>query len=174
MDDDRLSEALSRLRRGDAAAFEQIYTGLSTPLFTVILRITRDRELSEDILQEVFLKLYRSPPGPDIAKPRAYLFQSARNLALDALRRRTGTLDLDSLPDELPHPAQDGTDLRLDLERAFAALTREERELTSLHLNGGLTFREIARITGTPLGTVLWRYRKAIEKLRILLNGGSV
>ena len=38
----------------------------------------------------------------------------------------------------------------------------------------GLTFRELARITGTPLGTVLWRYRKAIEKLRILLNGGSV
>lgn len=173
MDDDRLREALSLLRRGDAAAFEQIYAELSTPLFTVILRVTRDRELSEDILQEVFLKLYRSPPGPDITRPRAYLFQSARNLALDALRRRTDTLDLDSLP-ELPHPIGDGTDQRLDLERAFAALSCEERELVSLHLNGGLTFREITRITGTPLGTVLWRYRRAIEKLRILLNGGSL
>ena len=172
MNDDRLREALSLLRRGDAAAFEQIYAELSTPLFTVLLRITRDRELSEDLLQEVFLKLYRSPPGPDVAKPRAYLFQSARNLALDALRRRSDTLDLEQISD-LPQPAEDLT-RRLDLERAFAALAREERELVSLHLNGGLTFRELARITGTPLGTVLWRYRKAIGKLRILLNGGSL
>lgn len=172
MNDDRLKEALSLLRRGDAAAFEEIYAELSAPLFTVILRITRDRELSEDLLQEIFLKLYRSPPGPDIKKPRAYLFQSARNLALDELRRRTDTLDLDQLPD-LPQPEED-TALRLDLERAFAALAQEERELVVLHLNGGLKFRELARITGTSLGTVLWRYRRAIEKLRALLNGGSL
>lgn len=173
MNDDRLREALAQLRAGGAAAFEQIYTELSAPIFTVILRITGDREASEDILQEVFLKLYRSPPGPEVRKPRAYLFQSARNLALDALRRRPREANLDDLPD-LPQPGPEDPALRLDLERAFAALTPEERELVSLHLNGGLTFREIARITGTPLGTVLWRYRKTIDKLRILLNGGRL
>lgn len=173
MNDDQLQEAFARLRRGDTAAFEQIYTKLSAPLFTVALRITGDREASEDILQEVFLKLYRSPPGPEVKKPRAYLFQSARNLALDELRRRPGAVDLDSLP-ELPHPAGEVADQRLDLERAFTQLTPEERELTSLHLNGGLKFRELARITGAPLGTVVWRYRRAIDKLRILLNGGSL
>lgn len=173
MNDDRLREALAQLRSGSAAAFEQIYTELSAPIFTVILRITGDREASEDILQEVFFKLYRAPPGPEIRKPRAYLFRSARNLALDALRRRPREENLDSLPD-LPQPDQEDPSRRLDLERAFAALAPEERGLVSLHLNGGLTFREIARITGTPLGTVLWRYRRAIEKLRILLNGGSV
>lgn len=173
MDDDRLREALARLRSGSVAAFEQIYTELSAPLFTVILRLTGDREASEDLMQEVFLKLYRAPPGPEVRKPRAYLFQSARNLALDALRRRPREETLDVLPD-LPHPDPPDPSQRLDLERAFAALAPQERELASLHLNGGLTFREIARITGTPLGTVLWRYRRAIEKLRILLNGGSV
>lgn len=173
MNDDRLRSALVLLRQGDLAAFEEIYTQLSTPLFTVILRITRDRELSEDILQEVFLKLYQSPPGPDVKKPRAYLFQTARNLALDALRRRPGEVDLDELSD-LPQPGIGDPAQRLDLERAFAALSPEERQLVSLHLNGGLKFRELARITGAPLGTVLWRYRKAIEKLRRLLNGGSL
>lgn len=173
MEDDRLAEALTRLRSGDAPAFEQIYTELSAPLFTVILRITGDREASEDILQEVFLKLYRAPPGPEVRKPRAYLFQCARNLALDALRRRPREVALDSLPD-LPQPGPEDTSQRLDLERAFAALAPEERELVSLHLNGGLKFRELARITGAPLGTVLWRYRRAIEKLRAHLNGGSL
>lgn len=173
MNDDRLREALARLRGGSAAAFEQIYTELSTPLFTVILRITGDREASEDILQEVLFKLYRAPPGPEVRKPRAYLFQSARNLALDALRRRPREEDLDSLSD-LPQPGLPDPGQRLDLERAFAALDPRERDLVSLHLNGELTFREIAQITGTPLGTVLWRYRRAIEKLRVLLNGGSL
>lgn len=172
MHDDRLREALARLCSGDASAFEQIYTELSAPLFTVILRITGDREASEDILQEVFLKLYRAPPGPEVKKPRAYLFQSARNLALDELRRRPREVDIDALPD-LPQPGPDPAQ-RLDLERAFAALAPGERELVSLHLNGGLKFRELAQVTGAPLGTVLWRYRKAIDKLRILLNGGSV
>lgn len=173
MNDDRLRSALVLLRQGDLAAFEEIYTQLSAPLFTVILRITRDRGLSEDILQEVFLKLYQSPPGPDVKKPRAYLFQTARNLALDALRRHPGEVDLDELSD-LPQPGIGDSAQRLDLERAFAALSPEERQLVSLHLNGGLKFRELARITGAPLGTVLWRYRKAIEKLRRLLNGGSL
>lgn len=173
MNDTQLREALALLRQGDPAAFEQIYTQLSAPLFTVILRITRDRELSEDILQEVFFKLYRSPPGPSVQKPRAYLFQTARNLALDALRRRPGDASLDELPD-LPQPAPFDPGQRLDLERAFAALSLEERQLTALHLNGGLKFREIAQMTGVPLGTVLWRYRKAVDKLRTLLNGGSL
>ena len=97
MNDDQLRSALTLLRRGELDAFEQIYTELSTPLFTVILRITQDRALSEDILQEVFLKLYQSPPGPEVRKPRAYLFQTARNLALDALRRRPSEADVDEL-----------------------------------------------------------------------------
>lgn len=172
MNDDRLGSALVLLRQGDLAAFEQIYTQLSAPLFTVILRITQDRALSEDILQEVFLKLYQSPPGPDVKNPRAYLFQTARNLALDVLRR-PGEAALDELSD-LPQPGMEDPAQRLDLEQAFAALSLEERQLVSLHLNGGLKFRELAQLTGAPLGTVLWRYRKAIEKLRRLLNGGSL
>lgn len=173
MNDDQLRSALALLRRGESDAFEQIYTELSTPLFTVILRIIQDRALSEDILQEVFLKLYQSPPGLEVKKPRAYLFQTARNLALDALRRRPFEEDVDELSD-LPQPNMEDSARRLDLERAFAALSLEERQLVSLHLSGGLKFRELAQLTGVPLGTVLWRYRKAIEKLRILLNGGSL
>ena len=173
MNDAQLCAALASLRRGELTAFEEIYTQLNTPLFTVILRITRDRALAEDILQEVFLKLYQSPPGPDVKKPRAYLFQTARNLALDALRRRPRELDLDSLPD-LPQTGGSDPAQRLDLERALAALPLEERQLVVLHLNGGLKFRELALITGTPLGTVLWRYRKALAALRVLLNGGSL
>ena len=62
--------------------------------------------------------------------------------------------------------------LRLDVERALAALPVDAREMLALRINAGLKFREIADILGIPLGTALWRYQKAIGRLRELLSGG--
>ena len=169
MDDRTLQTCLEQLRSGDRQAFTAIYNELKTPVFTVLLRMTGDRLLSEDLLQEVFLRLYRQPPSAE--KPRAYVFRMARNLAIDALRQKQPHASLEEL--DLPaQPFDPG--LRVDLERAFARLTVTERQLVSLHLNGGLTFRQVADIVGKPLGTVLWQYQKAIGKLRDYLDGGSL
>ena len=173
MDDRTLTGLLERVGQGDLAAFERLYTEIKTPLYTVLLRVTRDAGLAEDLLQELFLKLFRSPPVPPPRKPRAYLFQLARHLALDGLKKQPHHADIDDYA-QFPDSSQTDSAARLDLERAFRALSPEERLLVSLHLNGGLKFREIAAILDRPLGTVLWRYRQAIGKLRILLDGGTV
>ena len=166
MTDEQLKQLLEALEAGEQGAFSAIYSELKTPVFTVLVRLTGDRALSEDLLQEVFLKLYRQPPRAE--KPRAYVFRMARNLAIDALRQKQPTEPLEELP------VQTDPDLKLDLERAFERLTVQERQLVALHLSAGLTFREVAAIVERPLGTVLWQYRKAIEKLRNLLDGGSL
>ncbi len=101
-----------------------------------------------------------------MAKPRAYLFQSARNLALDSLRKRRPALDIDQYP---PPMAETDPAERLDLERALQTLTDLERQIVALHLNGGLTFRQTAEIVQAPLGSVLWKYRRALDKLRAQL-----
>jgi RNA polymerase sigma-70 factor (ECF subfamily) len=98
-------------------------------MYTIVLRITQDKKLSEDILQEVFIILYQSPPKPPIKNPRAYIFQIAHNLAIDNVRK---------------------------------------------HINGKLKFREIADMMDIPLGTVLWKYQKAVGRLRSILSGGAV
>lgn len=175
MDDMELRGALEALRRGDRDRFEEIYRDMGTPVFTVILRITQDRALSEDVLQEVFVKLFRSPPGPEIRKPRAYLLQTARNLAIDALRRQPRHEDIE----DCRGLSRDGPPMgeeRLDLERALGALSLPERQIVVLHVNGDLRFREIAEMLHMPLGTVLWRYRRAIGALRAMLSedGGRV
>jgi RNA polymerase sigma-70 factor (ECF subfamily) len=166
MTDEQLKKQLQALETGDKTAFSAIYTELKTPVYTVLVRLTGDRALAEDLLQEVFLKLYRQPPRAE--KPRAYVFRMARNLAIDALRQRQPTESLEELS------VQTDSDLKLDLEQAISRLTVEERQLVALHLSAGLTFREVAAIVERPLGTVLWQYRRAIEKLRILLDGGSL
>lgn len=169
MDDLELNTLLERLRRGEKQAFSAIYDDLKTPVFTVLVRLTGDRMLSEDLLQEVFLKLYRQPPEAE--KPRAYVFRMARNLAIDALRQKQQQVGLEEL--EIPaRPYDPG--VKVDLERAIDQLSLAERQLVALHLSAGLTFREVAAIVERPLGTVLWQYQKAIGKLRNLLDGGSL
>ncbi|MCH5200996.1 MAG: sigma-70 family RNA polymerase sigma factor [Oscillospiraceae bacterium] len=168
MTDEELCAKLDQVREGDMTAFEEIYCELKTPVMTVAMRITGDRHAAEDVLQEVFVKLYQSPPDPRIKKPRAYIFRMARNLAIDGIRvQQPVSLDgyEDTLQSKDPDPAG-----RLDIEAALMSLPSEQRQTVSLHLNGGLKFREIADITETPLGTVLWRYRKAIKRLQDLLE----
>ena len=168
MTDAELQFELDRLRRGDAAAFESLYRELGTPVYTVLLRIVRDRFLAEDLFQDFFTALYQKPPAEDVRKPRAYLFQTARNLALDALRRRRETAPLEEAA--LRAAAPETGPETLDLAAAIDRLELSERQAVTLHLNAGLRFREIAAITGEPLGTVYARYRKAIEKLRAYME----
>ena len=168
MTDSELCAKLDAVREGDMTAFEEIYNDLKTPVMTVAVRITGDRHTAEDILQEVFVKLFQAPPSPQIKKPRAYIFRMARNLAVDGMRQRQ-PLSLEEHEDILQSSDPDVAG-RLDIEAAMLALSGEERQIAALHLNGGLKFREIAQLTKTPLGTVLWRYQKAIKRLQSLLE----
>ena len=163
MTDDQLRTALAALRGGDRAAFEDIYRGLSTPVYTVLLRMTRERQSAEDLLQETFLKLYRQPPGEEVRSPRAWIFRVARNLALDYLRAARPGVPLEGADRAAPERDHDA---RLDVEAALDRLSGEERALVTLHLNGGLKFRELAQVLDLPLGTVLRRYYAALDKLR--------
>lgn len=141
-------------------------------MYTIILRITQDQALSEDVLQEVFIKLFQSPPKPSVKKPRAYLFQMARNLAIDNVRRQVNLIEIEDI-DGLTDKSGDTVPMKMDIEAAMRRLPLTERQITSLHLNAAFKFREIAEILEIPLGTVLWRYQKSIQSLRNYLNGES-
>jgi len=168
--DGELRKKFDLIRRKDVKAFEEVYSDMKTPVFTVILRITRSRELSEDIFQELFVRLFTSPPGETVKKPRAYILQMAHNLAIDAVK---GQPRLADIADFENLSAREADEDAYDARQALAALPLKERRIVALHINGGLKFREIAGITGEPLGTVLWRYRKALDSLRKMLEGGS-
>ena len=170
MTDKELSGKLMKLKTGDKNAFEEIYHEISGTAYTVAYRITGDRHLSEDIIQEFFVKLYKKPPETPLEKPRAYLLRMVHNLTVDKLEKQH--INLDDCENMLPDKT-DTTDERIDLERAFEKLTKDERQLVALHLSGGFKFREIAEMMNIPTGTALWRYRKAINKLRNILNGGE-
>ena len=171
---DELTGLLESVRSGDKTAFTVLYENMKKPLFTIILHITRDFVLAEDILQELFLKIFLSPPE-NIKNPRAYMCKIAHNMAIDSIRKQKSDVELDDLESDGAgqHAWQPQEELaaKLDIENAVMALAERERMIVTLHLNGGLKFREVAKTLEIPLGTALWSYRKAIGQLRNILGG---
>jgi len=172
MSEAELKEAFSGVRGGDTEAFARVYAELKQPVYTVIRRIVQSRELAEDVTQDVFVKLFVSPPDPSVKNLRAWIFRMAHNGAIDALRKKQEA-DLDG---ELPDPEDEigRLALRMDMEAAIGSLPAPEREILSLRINGELGFREISSVAGMSVAAVYRKYRKAIHTLRELLSGGAL
>lgn len=163
------NECFSKVQNGDKDSFSQLYNELKQPVFTIVCRIVQSREAAEDITQEVFVKLYISPPDFPVRNPRAWIFQMARNLSIDALRKKQNVNI-----DDVQLAGDDDADrvvLKLDMESAIGKLSCLERQILTLHLNGDLNFNDIARIVELSLPAAYRKYRKALKTLRDLLNG---
>jgi len=173
MDKTQLQTKLISFFSGDRSSFEEIYNELKTPLYTIIFRITQNHSVAEELLHDVFIKLYGFSPDTPVKNPRAYIFKIARNLAIDEIRKSRQISDIDD-PGQLIYLPAENVVQKLDIERALKTLPLTESQILTLHINGGFKFREIADITDLPLGTVLWKYRSSLNKLRIILDGGAI
>ena len=165
-----LKESFARMQNGDSEAFACVYQELKQPVYTICYRITQSRETAEDITHDVFVKLFRSPPDTSVKNIRAWIFQMARNLSIDTLRKNARMAEQDghcSADD-----AYDHMHLRMDLEAALRKLPCDEREILTLHLNADLHFREISDIMGLSLPATYRKYRKALKTVQKELNGG--
>ena len=173
MDNQTLRAKLISVKEGDREAFEVIYKEFQRPIYTVILRMVRNSAVAEDIFQDFFVKLFQSPPVSATSNPRAYLFQMAHNLVIDFQRKQPQIAQMEEL-DTLAVTQVEQYAQRLDIQQALDTLADTERQIVLLHIYGGLKFREVAEIVALPLGTVLWKYQKALGKLKTMLEGGTL
>ena len=181
--DDLLME---RLAAGEGRALEQLYDRYHILVYSVALRIVRDQMLAEDIVQEVYLRLWRRPQSYDPTRGRflSWLMSVTRNRAIDEVRRISRRLRIeDRRPDapehvrstdrlDAPELAAAIGDERREVRAALASLPPAQRRVLELAYFEGLTQAEIAVRTETPLGTVKTRTRMAMNKLREQLGGG--
>lgn len=166
MNEKELGMLFCSFREGNNDAFSEIYNELKKPVFTIAYRITFVREIAEDITQELFLKLYTSPPDASVRNPRAWIFRMARNLAIDALRKKQCS-DIDEVT--LSFDDTERINTGIDIEKALSSLSLSEREIVSLHIDGGLGFREIGKALGISLTSAYRKYKSALNKLRRML-----
>jgi RNA polymerase sigma-70 factor (ECF subfamily) len=162
---------LGRLASGDTDALEEIWDRHAERLHGHALWVLRNRQDAEDVVQTVFVKL--AGMGVEllgIRRPAAYLFRMAHRETLDVLRRRRTRAEDHDPPDETLFDAGESDPERRAevamIERRIAALDAPQREALYLHLYGGLTFREVGKVTDVPTATAASRYRLAIERLK--------
>lgn len=185
-----LSQLLARAGLGDRAAFARLYERTSGHLFAVLLRIQRDRALAEDLLQEVYVAVWKAAASFDAARsqPLTWLTSIARNRAIDSLRRAQAQPKLESTtrddedddrPDAAEALADDGpgpldllgraSDAR-ELGHCMERLTPPQRQSVALAFFDGLSHAEVAEQLREPLGTVKSWVRRALMTLKTCLE----
>ena len=173
-------DLVARIAGGDQTAFEQLYEQSRSLLFTLVSRIVGNEGDAADLLQEVYLEVWRKASNYDHARgtPMAWLITLARSRAIDRVRalgsRGKGvTASLDDTPaSDLVASNADAMEIRAANERqalvgaALKALPPVQRQAIELAYYGGLTHVEISGRLNVPLGTIKTRIRLAMEKLR--------
>ena len=158
----------------DSHSLEELYHRTRTAVYGLVLSYLKHPQDAEDVTQDAFVRIWDTaasyrPQG----KPMAWLLTVARNLALMRLRERGKAQELaDEEWSALPARAPDATtEDRHVLRAALSLLSEQERQVVMLHGVTGLKHREIAQLLELPLATVLSKYRRALKKLNLLLEG---
>jgi RNA polymerase sigma-70 factor (ECF subfamily) len=175
-------ELVRRLREADGEALSQLYQRFGRPCYSLARRICADEGLAEDVVQEVFLTLWRDPARyePSRGGFATWLLTLIHHKAVDAVRRestlrRRMVAAPEAGEDWSPTPvpgADQAAMARVAAGQVRAALHRlppEQRQVLALAYFGGHTQREIAVLTGVPLGTVKSRMFTAVQRLRAML-----
>ena len=170
-----LDGLLLQVGRGDREAFARLYSLTRGAVYALALSLLHDGHEAQDVAQDAFVRVWECAPGyrPQ-GSPMAWLLTITRNLALTRLRQggRQTTLDEEAwnaIPADAPDVEPED---RAVLQEALARLGAEERRVVLLHA-AGLKHREIARLLGQPLSTVLSKYHRGLKKLRSLMKGES-
>jgi RNA polymerase sigma-70 factor, ECF subfamily len=177
---------MARFQKGRLRAFEILFARHRDGVFRFILRFTRNRETSEDLLQDVFLRVVAKKDSfQQRSKFTTWLYTIARNLCIDHLRkmrhRNAASLDqpcrpgsesevslMDRIDSKVVSPDKQAHEIRLreHIARAVEELRPEQREVFLMREESGLPFDEIAAIVDAPLNTVKSRMRYALQNLR--------
>lgn len=184
LDDEALARLMARVMRQDEAALAQLYEQLSSRVYAVALRITRQVACAEEVLQDTFWQVWRQAPRFDRERGSAvaWVMLMARSRALDAIRSRSrdpaqsGQQLLDDDEVTTDGGSADPMDLlqavRRDgaLHAQLAKLDPLRRQLIALAFFRGMTHDEIADHTGLPLGTVKSHFRRTLMALQTALG----
>ena len=162
---------IERIRSGDETAMADMYDRYSGIVYGVALRVLGNTTAAEDVLQEVFLQLWRNPQVFDANRGKlpAWLAVIARNRAIDHLRKRPPEDDIEDLPISTGVNLENEAALRLAIDKirgVLAQLPQDQRRALEMAFFEGMTHTEIAAKSGEPLGTIKTRIRTGLLVLR--------
>jgi RNA polymerase sigma-70 factor, ECF subfamily len=167
---------VARIRAGDQQAMSELYDRYAKVVYAVALRVLQDAGGAEDVLQDVFLQLWRNPDAFDASRGSlaAWLSVISRHRSIDRLRKRRPETDIEDCVIASGPDLRDETERTLVIEKVrvvMAEMNPDQRKVLELAFFQGLTHTEIAEKTGEPLGTVKTRIRSGLQQLRAKFAG---
>ncbi len=180
---EQLADLLARTALGDRRSFELLYQASAAHLYGLVLRIVRQKEIADEVLQESYVKIWNRAGdfNPDKAGAMTWMGVIARNQAIDTLRRGN------QQPNSIDDPVEDlhwladdnpGPDEQVHSERRSAAihhcldqLEGSQKQAVIMAFFNGLTHDELAARLQTPLGTVKSWIRRGLQRLKQCLDG---
>lgn len=174
----KLHDIFLKLRAGDTSQFELLYKNYKLLVYKIAFSILKNKEASEDVTQTVFTKIYslKKEKLPS-SKEATWLYAVTKNEAISYYRKEKPNIALEEVYD-----VSNETECRYiqdiiekeKYEKIIIGLSLKEKEIVSLKIIGELSFKEISRILNEPIGTVQWRYYKALNSLKLLLGNISM
>lgn len=166
----KLNAYAACMKNGDEQAFAAVYESTKKGVFSYIYSITGDYAVSEELMQDTYVKVKQNISSFKEVNFSAWIIQIARNLAYNHVKRASREICTD---DYAPFE-KSGYSMDEEGAPVFAAvrsaLRDEEAEIVILHVVGGYKHREIAEILKKPLGTVTWTYKNALAKLKAYIE----
>lgn len=170
MTDKAFEVCIRQMRAGEKEGLQTVYEEYNDMIYSAVYDILNNHQSAEDVASEYFIKLFKlSDTYRCGGGHRGWMLTVARNMAVDLMRKYKREVIVEEFED-LKQPCYPSPEEllvhKLTLEQALLTLEQEEREIINLKIMGELTFKEVAGILKKPIGTVAWRYQKAISKLK--------
>jgi RNA polymerase sigma-70 factor (ECF subfamily) len=175
-----LAELLAEVSRGDRQAFRKLYDRTSAKLFGVVLRIVRNRELADEVLQEAYVRIWQGASrfDPGSGRPMTWMISIARYAAIDTIRKRTDAKlkTADEYEDRVrniaaPDDQERDVMVQRELLRCLGQLAETQREAVLLAYCSGHSRDELAAHFAAPVPTVKTWLRRSLIALRHCLEG---
>jgi RNA polymerase sigma factor (sigma-70 family) len=171
------AELVMLLQQRNNQAFTYLYDNYSNALYGIVKQIVADKESANDVLQEVFINIWRKIESYDISKGRLFtwMLNIARNASIDKIRSKSYQNDLknQALPEDVSTLGSQTVKMKSDdigLKKVLGKLKEEQRTLIELSYYQGFTHEEISKGLNIPLGTVKTRIRTALLQLRSMIE----
>lgn len=176
MTDHEADKLIKRIAQGDIEALKVLYENMSGPVYFLALRLCRDPDTAEDLMQDTFVSIMRASKGyVSSEKAISWIFTIVRNKVYDWHKMNRPTVEVDENEDD-DETASDSDPIEKLLDESsvseiLSPLNNKEREIVILRVLIGYTLTDIARELKISKGTVFWTYNNAMKKLRRSLKG---
>lgn len=176
MENINFDDYIDLLIEKDNQAFETVYEHTKRGVFSIIVAIVKDKSQTEDLMQDTYIKMLKKINTYEKGRNfNAWLMQIAKNVAIDHTRKYKKVSVYDPIESSYVFDSTVDVEPRqesYEMEEMLKPLNQIEREIVLLRIVSDEKFKDIATITGKPIGTVLWIYNKALRKMKTEMEGG--